>query len=48
MLAARIAEAALLLRQQRFDPLPQRVRHLPRLALIDILPRLTTDADGFR
>jgi hypothetical protein len=48
-LAARMTEAPPLLRQQRLDPLPQSVRHIPRLRPHrHPPPTLTTDADGLR
>ena len=48
-LAARIAKAPLALRQQRLNPLPQPIRHIPRLRPHrHPLQSLTTDADGLR
>src|SRR5262249_54026889 len=48
-LPARITEAALLPRQQRLDPLPQRIGDLPRLrSHRHPPPTLTTGADGLR
>jgi len=46
-LATRIPEATLLLRQERLDPLPQRVRHDPRCDGHRHPLSLTTDADAF-
>jgi hypothetical protein len=47
-LPTRIAKTTRSVRQQRQDPLPERIRDLPRLRRIDILPSLTTEADGLR
>ena len=48
-LAARVAKPPLPQRQQRLDPLPQPIRHIPRLRPHRHPPkRVTTDADGLR
>src|SRR5215212_3117562 len=47
-LPTRVAKTPLALRQQRLDPLPQPIRHIPRFRPHRHPPSLTTGADGLR